>query len=404
MKRVVIAGSSIAGLSAARHLRGLGFDGTIQLVDADPVVPYRRPEMSKSVLTGKATIESTTLRWPDRLGLERLQGVRLLDLDLARRRLRAEADGSALELPFDGLVVATGCAARRLPLEPALAGVMTLRSAADADVLRRALATASDLVVIGGGFIGLEVAAAARAMRRSVTVIEVAQTPVAEALGTVFGASVARLHDAHGVRLLTSSRVVAIEGSATVERVRLHDGSLLPADLVLIAVGAVPEVGWLQRSGLPLENGVVCDPTCAVGPDAMVAAGDVARWRNPLYGAVMRVEHWANALEQGNYAARRLMGRHDPAGFSSAPYFWSDQFGVSIQCLGYPGDHDSVRTLASGSTGLVLGYGRRGRLVAVAAQGTGIDLSGFRSQLLQPTPLENVARADDMLVGQPSPS
>jgi NADPH-dependent 2,4-dienoyl-CoA reductase/sulfur reductase-like enzyme len=338
MRTVVIAGASTAGLSAARELRNCGYDGRIQVIDADTDTPYRRPEVSKGLLDGALDATRVRTPWPDDLGLERLLGVRLEHLDLGARTVRVRDDGETSLIPYDGLVIATGAVAHAGPFDTRVRGVHTLRTMQDAHLMRRDLELAQRIVIVGGGFIGLEVASVVRSHGKSVTVLETADIPLAQVLGTDFGLHVSRMHTERGVILRTGVRVAGIDsgGSGAVAGVRLRDGTRLEADLVLVAIGSKPGVDWLESSGLDLANGVGCDENCApAGASDVVAAGDVASWFNPLYDARMRIEHWTNAIEQGAYAARRLLGKHEPGGFSSAPYFWSDQLGLRLQSIGW---------------------------------------------------------------------
>lgn len=373
MRRVVIAGAATAGLSAARTLRQAGFDGRIQLVDSEPASPYRRPEVSKGILEGR--IDETTIRtpWPDDLGLE-LVTASLRHVDFGARTVVADA----VTLPYDGLVVATGSLARPSPFQQ-LGNVFSLRSLDDGVRMHQALAGAQRLVLIGGGFIGLEVAAVARKLGLHVTVVEAAEVPLGHALGADFGEHLAALHRDRGVEILCGRRVSGIHGAGTVESVSLADGTHLPADIVLVSIGSVPAVDWLASSGLDTARGVPCDRTCAVrGTTGVVAAGDVAHWYNPLYQRHVRVEHWTNAIEQGTYAARRLLGKHDPEGFASAPYFWSDQYGMRLQSVGSTTGYDETEILSRNGEKLLVAYGRQGKLICVAGLDMGTTVMSYR--------------------------
>lgn len=380
LKRVLIAGASVGGLSAARELRRAGFDGIIQLVDQEPEAPYRRPCLSKGLLTGENTLDSVKTAWPDKLELEFLPGLRLRELDLVRRRVTAVDPSKAIvTLPYDALVLATGSLARPLPAQSRLARIFTLRSLREGLKLRDALLTANRLVIVGGGFIGLEVAASARRIGVTVTVLEAAAAPFSSTLGPGLSAWIAKLHMDNGVEVICGSSVTSIEGSDAVETVSLADGTRIDADTLLVAIGSMPAVDWLATSGLRIENGVACDRTCAaVGASKVVAVGDIASWHNPLYDRRMRVEHWTNAIEQGTYAAQRLLGTHDANGFSSAPYFWSDQFDVKIQSIGSTADCDEQRVVAQSETEIVVAYGYHGRLTALAGINGGASFLRFR--------------------------
>jgi 3-phenylpropionate/trans-cinnamate dioxygenase ferredoxin reductase component len=333
MQTVAIVGTSLAGLRAAETFRREGFDGRIVAIGAEPHLPYDRPPLSKELLRGDVE--------PDQIVL-RKQGVDDLDLDwrLDARAVALHTATREVELhdgervAFDGLVVATGSTPRRLPNQPNLAGVFTLRTLDDALALRELLGARPKVVVIGAGFIGAEIAATCRARRLEVTVLEMLPQPMVRGLGPELGAVLAAMHRDHGVDLRTNVQVEAIEGDGggQVRGVRLGDGSIVDADVVVVGVGVVPETAWLEGSGLTLDNGVVCDETCAAAP-GIVAAGDVARWPNPLFDAQpMRLEHWTNATEQGVHSARRLLGHTEP--FAPVPFVWSDQYDRKIQTVG----------------------------------------------------------------------
>src|SRR4051812_26654299 len=364
MRTVAIVGTSLAGLRAAETFRREGFDGRIVAIGAEPHLPYDRPPLSKELLRGD---------WePDEVVL-RKQGVDDLDLDwrLDARAVALHIADRAVELhdgeriAFDGLVIATGATPRRLPQQPNLAGLFTLRTLDDALALRELLESRPKVVVIGAGFIGAEIAATCRMRGLDVTVLEMLPQPMVRGLGPELGAVIAEIHREHGVDLRTGVVVEAIEddGEGQVTGVRLGDGSVVGADVVVVGVGVVPETAWLEGSGLTLDNGVVCDETCLAAP-GIVAAGDVARWPNPLFDAhPMRLEHWTNATEQGVHAARRLLGHAEP--FAPVPFVWSDQYDRKIQTVGVVSPDADVHvahgTLAERQ--FVALFGREGRLV-----------------------------------------
>lgn len=370
MHRVVVVGASLAGLRAVEALRAKGFDGEITLIGSEDRPPYDRPPLSKGVLAGTFDLDRLPLRSAD--VLEGLQvdfrlGEPATGLDLATRQVRL-AGGD--RVGFDGLVITTGASPRELPGTEGMAGVHTLRTFDDAMAIKAALDTGTRLVVIGAGFIGAEVAATARMRGLDVTVLEALPVPVARGLGTEMGAACAALHLDHGTDLRLGVTVDGLVGDGRVEGVRLRGGDVVPADAVLVGIGVVPNTAWLEGSGLVVDNGVVCDQTCAaVGAEGVYAAGDVARWHNPLFGEDMRVEHWTNATEQGGAAARNLLAwSAGEAGepFGPVPYFWSDQYGTKIQYVGHGRDGDEVRVV-HGSVDdrrFTALYGRDGRLVA----------------------------------------
>jgi NADPH-dependent 2,4-dienoyl-CoA reductase/sulfur reductase-like enzyme len=350
LQHIVVVGASLAGLRAAEALRDAGYDATLTLVGAERRMPYDRPPLSKQLLSGEWDAERTDLR--DRASYEALD----LDLRLGRTATALDLAARAVELDggesvgFDGLIVATGAAPRVLPGTPALEGIHTLRTLEDCLAIRRAFDEGGRVAVVGAGFIGSEVAATARERGLDVTLIEAAPVPLVRAVGEEMGRVCAALHGDHGVDLRLGAGVEGFEGSGRVERVRLSDGTAVDADVVVVGVGVAPSTGWLESSGLALRDGVVCDATCAASAPGVYAAGDVARWRNPLFDDEMRVEHWTNATEQGRAAALNLLaGPADATPFAPVPYFWSDQYGVKIQFVGHIRPDDEVRVV-HGST------------------------------------------------------
>jgi NADPH-dependent 2,4-dienoyl-CoA reductase/sulfur reductase-like enzyme len=334
VRTIAVIGTSLAGLRAAEALRREGFDGRIVAIGEEGHLPYDRPPLSKELLAGASEPDQIVLRKQgvDDLDLDWRIGARAVALDLAARQVELH-DGE--RVAFDGAVIATGATPRRLPDQPALAGVFTLRTLDDALALRELLGARPKVVVIGAGFIGAEVAATCRLRGLDVTVLEALPQPMVRGLGPELGAVIAAVHRDHGVDLRTGVQVDAIEGDDTVRGVRLGDGTLVEADVVVVGVGVVPRTDWLEGSGLTLDNGVVCDETCLAAP-GIVAAGDVARWPNPLFdGQLMRLEHWTNATEQGVHAAGRLLaGEAGGTPFAPVPFVWSDQYDRKIQTVG----------------------------------------------------------------------
>ena len=285
-------------------------------------------------------------------------------LDLAERTV---ALGGGERLPFDGLVIATGASPKRLPGTDHLAGVHTLRTLDDSEAIGKALAAAPRRVaIVGAGFIGAEVAATCRGLGLDVSLIEALPVPLERGLGPEMGAVMADLHRDHGVDVRLGVGVVLIEGGDRVERLRLTDGTVLDVDLVVIGVGVAPNTGWLEESGLTLDDGVVCNATCTVAP-GVVAAGDVARWPNQRFGEVMRVEHWDNAIAMGEHAARSLLAGPAAEPFAPIPWFWSDQYDRKVQLAGRGTAGDTVEVVAGSidERKFAALYGREGRVVGV---------------------------------------
>lgn len=353
----MVVGASLAGLRAVEGLRANGYEGALTLVGAEPRLPYDRPPLSKQVLAGDWEPSRVDLRdeatWPALEASLRL-GVRATGLDLDARAVTLD-DGSAE--PFDGLIIATGATPRPFP------GAWTLRTLDDALVLRKAFDDGARVCVIGAGFIGAEVAATARRRGLDVSLLEALPVPLARGLGEEMGRTCAALHLDAGVDLRCGVVIDRVEPGAGVV---LADGTLVPADVVVAGIGVVPVTDWLDGSGLTIDNGVVCDETlaCVGGGGAVYAAGDVARWPNPLFdGESMRVEHWTNAAEQGDAAARNLLGAGEP--YAPVPFFWSDQYDVKIQFVGRCAPDDEVRVVDGSlqDRKFTAIYGRTGRLV-----------------------------------------
>ena len=336
---IVVVGASLAGIRAAEGARAEGFDGRIVVIGDEPHLPYDRPPLSKAVLLDEREPAEAEVTVADGSGIEWWLGNRALALDVDCRKITT-ADGRIL--PFDGLVIATGSRPRALPdLCPDGESVFVLRTADDALALRSALRPGARLLIVGGGFIGMEVASAA--VRRGLAVSMVSLDPPLAAAGPLVARTTSRILDAAGVDLHIGRSIAEHEPAPPVHNIRLDDGTRLAADAVLIAIGAVPATDWLTDSGLALGDGVLCDETLHAGP-SVVAAGDVANWPNPSFGGRrMRIEHWSNAVEQGRAAGRALVRGPQAAPFAAIPSFWSDHFGVRLQSVGLPGSADDHR-------------------------------------------------------------
>jgi NADPH-dependent 2,4-dienoyl-CoA reductase/sulfur reductase-like enzyme len=366
MRRIVVVGASLAGVRAAEALRAQGFEGELTLVGAEPHLPYDRPPLTKEILRGEWQADRIALR-PE--GYESLG----LDLRLGCVAVALRPGPQAVDLSdgatilYDGLIIATGAAARRLPSAPELEGLYLMRTLDDALALRARLERRPRVVVVGAGFIGAEVASACRSLGLDVTVVEPQPAPLGRALGHEMGKTCAALQRDHGVDLRCGVGVAGVEGAGRVERVRLDDGGTVDADVVVLGIGASPATHWLSSSGLELRDGVVCDETCAAYGNEIVAAGDCARWYNPLFEAEMRVEHWSNADEQAAHAARRLLYGPGVGAYEAVPSFWSDQFGLKIQFAGHVSPTDRVRVVEGRPEDyrFVAVYERAGRLTGV---------------------------------------
>lgn len=370
MDRVVVVGASLAGLRACETLRSGGFEGVITLVGAEAEVPYDRPPLSKKFLAGEWEADRIRLRKPDdfaSLSLDLRLGVAASGLRTADRTVQL-ADGSTIA--GDAVVIATGTTVRRLPGQPDWPGIVELRTLADSTNLRTRLTPGARVVVVGAGFIGLEVAATARALGCDVMVLEGAPAPLMRALGHELGTAVASVHGRHGVTVRCSVGVAGFDGDERgVRGVVLTDGEVVPADVVVVGVGVRPATDWLADSGLLLDDGVMCDASLRAAP-GIVAAGDCVRWPNGVFdGEVMRIEHWTNAAEQGAAATSTLLAvaaGEEPPRYESVPFFWSDQFDSRVQFVGRAHGDDQTHVFAGDTGGAFAAlYGWHGRLRGV---------------------------------------
>jgi NADPH-dependent 2,4-dienoyl-CoA reductase/sulfur reductase-like enzyme len=366
VKSVAVVGASLAGLSAARALRAQGFDGELTIVGAERQRPYDRPPLSKEFLAGDIGEDALALEADDDdLDARWVLGVHATRLDAGAGAVQLD-NGDTIHT--GGIVIATGARARSWPGSERLAGVHVLRTVDDAVALRDELRPGVRLVVIGAGFIGGEVASTATKLGLDVTVVEAALAPLAGPLGVQLGAAVARLHTEHGTRLLCGAPVAGLVGDDRVTGVELADGRRLAADVVVVGIGAVPNVEWLRDSPLEMVNGVVCDEGGATSIPNVVAVGDCAAWHDPTVGWPHRVEHWTGALERPAIAVATLLagGRHTgtPA---KPPYFWSDQYGHRIQFAGiaHPGDETTFEVGNVRDASFLAVYRREGQPVAV---------------------------------------
>ena len=329
----VIVGAGMAGAKAAETLREEGFDGRVVLVGRERERPYERPPLSKGYLLGQSPFDDAHVHdegfYPEK-EIELLTGTAVTALDLAGHSVTLDDDRTPT---YDRLLIATGAVPRRPAIEGTdLHGVLTLRTVADSDAIGVALERGGPIAVIGAGWIGCEVAAAARSRGADVTLIEYASQPLEGVLGTQLGGFFAGVHRQEGVELLTGARVEALEGSGRVEAVRLADGTRIACEAVVIGIGVDPDTRLADAAGLDVDRGVLADEHLRTGDPDVFVAGDAANAYRPRYGRRVRVEHWANALEQGPAAARSMLGRGEP--FDALPYFFTDQYDVGIEYVG----------------------------------------------------------------------
>ena len=364
--RVLIVGAATAGLSVAETLRRESYEGTITLVGEEEHLPYERPPLSKRVLSGEWPEERATLRDRERLdelALELRLGERAASLDHEGRIVTLEAGD---ELGYDALVVTTGAAPIHLPGTEGIAGVHVLRTLEHCAGLRERLSERPRVVIVGGGFLGTEIAATARGYDADVVLVSDLDEPLADVLGSELAAMLTGLHAERGVDVRTGvmvEEVTAADGVAT--GVRLADGSTVDAGLVVVAIGARPGTGWLEGSGLDLDDGIVCDATCRAAPGVW-AAGDVARWHHEGLGRSLRIEHRTNAGMQGMAVARNILAGDDATPFTPVPFIWTDQYELTFQIHGLPEDGELVEVIEGSHEDreLVVAYGNEGRVVA----------------------------------------
>ncbi|MGZ4596816.1 MAG: NAD(P)/FAD-dependent oxidoreductase [Actinomycetes bacterium] len=333
----VIVGASLAGAKAAEAMRGNGFDGRVVLVGDERELPYERPPLSKGYLTGAEAREKVFVheeQWYGEHDVELRLGVTVTGLHRNDRQIEL-AGGERVD--YDRLLLATGSSPRRLPVPGAdLEGVHYLRRLGDSETLREVLRRAGSLVVVGAGWIGLEVAAAARGYGGAVTIIEPQPTPLHAALGREVGELFAARHRGHEVDLRTGTGVATLEGAdGHVTGVTTTSGQLVAADAVVVGVGIVPNTRLAEAAGLQVDNGVLVDPLLRSSDEAIWAAGDVANAHHPLFEERVRVEHWANATNQGKAAGAAMAGKGEP--YAKLPYFFTDQYDLSMEYHGHVG-------------------------------------------------------------------
>jgi 3-phenylpropionate/trans-cinnamate dioxygenase ferredoxin reductase component len=337
----VIVGASLAGAKAAETLREEGSDGRVVLVGAEVERPYERPPLSKDYLRGEVGREKVYVHD------ESFYAEHDIELRLGRTAVSLDTSSSELELDdgerlrYDRLLLTTGARPRRLSIPGGeLEGVLYLRSLRDSDTLRERLDRGGAVVVVGAGWIGAEVAASARQRGLEVTVIDPASVPLERVMGTEVGAIYRDIHTDHGVQMLMGTGVEAFEGDGAVERVRTSDGRELECDFAVVGVGVEPRTGLAAQAGIAVDNGILVDEHLETGVPGVFAAGDVANPHHPFYGERIRVEHWANALNQGPAAARNMLGQ--ATAYERLPYFFSDQYEVGMEYTGFARAWDRV--------------------------------------------------------------
>ncbi|QRP49800.1 NAD(P)/FAD-dependent oxidoreductase [Amycolatopsis sp. FDAARGOS 1241] len=388
MKSVAIVGASLAGARAAQELRAQGFAGRVVLVGEEPHLPYDRPPLSKAFLAGTADRASLDLLDADDLAsLDLRLGTRAERLDPATGRLLL-SDG---ELAVDGVVLATGGRARRLPGTDGIAGVHLLRTLDDALALREELVPGVRIVIVGAGFIGAEVASTCRALGLDVTVLEALPTPLEGVLGPQLAEACARLHERHGTVLRCGAAVdELLTSGGRVTGVRLAGGEDLPADVVVVGIGMVPAAEWLADSGLEVGNGVHVSAGLVTALPNVVAVGDVAAYTSAETGQRHRHEHWTNASEQAGVAVANLLAGTTTRHYTPSGYVWSDQYAGTLQLAGNPRPDDEVVFELGGpdDAAFVATYRRDGATVGVFALNSAKLFTRLRRQALRrPAPV-----------------
>ena len=394
MRRALIVGASLAGVNAVESLRDRGFQGEVHLFGAEDELPYTRPPLSKDALeTPESSVATLALHepgWYAENGVDLHLGSAVTSVDTTAKVIR---DARGDTHPYDGLIIATGCEARRLP--PAILGdgvedfVHTLRTVTDAVHLRQRLLPGTRVLVIGAGFIGLEVAATATKLGAVVTVVDVAAAPLSRVFGDVIGEWFTALHNRHGVDVRCSTSVARVERRGAAADVTFTDGRRMPVDLIVAGIGGRPAVDWLAGSGVTTDCGVVCQPDLGTSVPGVVAAGDLAVWHNATFDETMRVEHWTNAAEQGRHSAGRLLG--DRTSFASIPYFWTDQFAAKLRFVGRAAPDDDVFVEQQDDKSLVALFGRQGKLRGAVCVNAPRKLAKYRAALDQSAAWADVA-------------
>ena len=370
----VIVGAGLAGGTAASTLRQDGFDGGVILIGAENLPPYERPPLSKEYLRGESSFEEALLQPLDSYGesgIELRSGVQAKQIDVRKKTVELEGGEYVV---YDRLLFAAGVKNRRVPIPGSdLDGVYYLRTVADCDLIRREISPGRKAVVVGMGFIGSEVAASLRQSGVEVTVVDRNRVPLRRVLGEEVGRVMEGIHRDHGTELIFEDTVAGFGGAGRVEGVTTMAGRRLGCDFVVIALGVEPETGPLAGTGVEIDNGVVVDEYGRTGVEGIYAAGDVANQYHPVFGRHIRVEHWQNAIKQGQATARSMMGVGEP--YQEIPWFWSDQYEHNLQYVGFHREWDELVVRGSlEDRSFVAFYRKDERVLAAVAIDRGRDL------------------------------
>jgi 3-phenylpropionate/trans-cinnamate dioxygenase ferredoxin reductase subunit len=391
---LVVVGASLAGAKAAEAARDAGHDGRIVMIGEEATVPYERPPLSKAVLRGEAELDVTHVH-PDGFYAEHdidLVTDRVTGLDLQARSVQLNVGD---DVSFDTLVLATGAAPRQLTVRGVeLAGVHLLRTAEDAVRLRDSIRAAARVAVVGAGWIGSEVAASARQIGADVVLIDPAPVPLHRVLGAEVGAVFRSLHAEHGVTLRMSTGVSGLRGADTVEEIVLDDGSIETADVVVIGVGVTPRVELAGRAGLPTDNGILVDQHLETSVAGIFAAGDVANAWHPHYQRHLRVEHWANALNQGITAGRNAAGNRDS--YTQLPYFFSDQYDLGLEYVGHGSSDDAVTIRGDRDSREFIAFWHRDGIITAAMNVNVWDVVDDLKAIIETRPRIDLALLTDL--------
>ncbi|OBF56378.1 pyridine nucleotide-disulfide oxidoreductase [Mycobacterium sp. 852002-53434_SCH5985345] len=385
-KGIVIVGGGLAAARTAEQLRRSEYAGRVTIISDEAHVPYDRPPLSKEVL--RKEVDDVALKpreWYDENDITLRLGAAATGLDTVAQTVTL-ADGSVIG--YDELVIATGLVPRRIPTLPDLAGIRVLRTFDESMALREHASACQRAVVVGAGFIGCEVAASLRSLGVDVVLVEPQPTPLASVLGERIGELVARLHRAEGVDVRLGVGVAEVRGDERVDTVVLSDGTELAADLVVVGIGSRPATGWLEGSGVEVDNGVLCDEAGRTSAPNVWALGDVASWRDAT-GHQARVEHWSNVADQTRVVVPAMLGQ-DVSSAVVVPYFWSDQYDVKIQCLGEPEATDTVHLVEDDGRKFLAYYERDGVLVGVVGGGMPGKVMKVRAKISAGAPIADV--------------
>lgn len=391
---VVIVGAGLGGVRVAENLRSGGYGGPITLIGAEAHPPYDRPPLSKTVLLGTHDrVDLKPAQFFDESAITLRTGRAVTAVEPADHSVTLGSGTDAQTVRYDTLVLATGLTPRPFPGAPA-GGMHVIRTVDDALALRAEAQTAHRAVVIGAGFIGCEAAASLRSLGLAVTLVEPAPSPLAAAVGPTIGNLVSRIHIANGVDVRCNTGVEAVVAQGDrVGAVRLSDGTEISADVVVVGIGSTPVVDFLAGSEIALATketggGIACNEFGRTGTDDVYAVGDVANWRDHD-GYPVRVEHWNHTVEQAAVVAAHILGG-SAAVVPSVPYFWSDQFDVKVQVLGWPKPTDDVHVVADDGKKFVAYFSRGGMLSAVAGGGKAGAVMKMRAKLQTPTPIADL--------------